>query len=278
MNTRKYGHYTSQLGLMGIVTQKKLWATNINFLNDAHEFLHAIQLIKDLIKESSKNFPTDRSGYSTYRSFIEKVEDELSKLEKNVSETIFTMSFSEKTDLLSQWRGYCPANNGFCLVFNLDEIFQAIKSKYPNSYLKDCVYKNADKQKELRTILNTHWHRYSAKHSPREKVKVLNDLSKAIMLLASYFKHPSFSEEAERRIIINLENSKDSNLKFREGKFTLIPYLELDIPIGDLKKVYLGPTANTELAKRAAQMFLKNNLSNSKVLTITVSKTPYRPW
>jgi len=37
-------HYTSFNALVGIVTSKKIWATEYRFLNDREEFLHAKSL------------------------------------------------------------------------------------------------------------------------------------------------------------------------------------------------------------------------------------------
>jgi hypothetical protein len=50
----KYGHYTTQAGLLAMIRDEILWATNIKFLNDEHEFLHAIGLIKDIISTQKK--------------------------------------------------------------------------------------------------------------------------------------------------------------------------------------------------------------------------------
>jgi hypothetical protein len=35
-------HYTSQRGLLGIIKEKKIWATNIRYLNDEREFDYGI--------------------------------------------------------------------------------------------------------------------------------------------------------------------------------------------------------------------------------------------
>lgn len=33
----------------------------------------------------------------------------------------FVGSFSKDSDKLSQWRGYCPENAGYCLEFDFDD-------------------------------------------------------------------------------------------------------------------------------------------------------------
>jgi len=35
-------HYTTQSGFMGIVSNKEIWATHTQYLNDSKEFLHAV--------------------------------------------------------------------------------------------------------------------------------------------------------------------------------------------------------------------------------------------
>lgn len=69
-----------------------------------------------------------------------------------------------------------------------------------------------------------------------------------ITLLASYFKHPSFSEEKEWRLIVKLDYAPDEDIKFREGKTYLIQYIELPFDFSFLSSIVIGPTSNKELA------------------------------
>ena len=41
-------HYASQDGIKGIVGERNLWATNIEYLNDLSEFEHGAKIIKVL--------------------------------------------------------------------------------------------------------------------------------------------------------------------------------------------------------------------------------------
>ena len=48
-------HYTTQQGLLGIIRDKEIWASHTQYLNDAREFRHALDLIKEeLLKIKSK--------------------------------------------------------------------------------------------------------------------------------------------------------------------------------------------------------------------------------
>ena len=280
MNPQRYGHYTSLSGLMGIVKNETLWATNIKFLNDEHEFQHALDLIKEIILKA-KITPAD-SNYSRYQEYVSRIGDKLNSLDRYEAESVFTLAFSEETDLLSQWRGYCPSNNGYCLIFDVEQIYEAIKSVFDDCHLVKCVYDNAQKETQLKKLLNDNWAKYGQIEGEKEKKGLLDELEKKLMLLASYFKHPSFEEEKEHRIVVLLTYAPDSDLRFREGRFSLIPYIELPAPRKTIRKICIGPTAHKELAKRALETFLDKCYGVPTTLIgeleITFSGTPYRPW
>lgn len=54
----KIFHYTSQSGLIGIVTTKSLWATSIHHLNDATEFGYARTLMKTAVAKTKRDAPS----------------------------------------------------------------------------------------------------------------------------------------------------------------------------------------------------------------------------
>lgn len=279
MKTVNYGHYTSLSGLLGIVKAETLWATNIKFLNDEQEFQHALDMIKEIISKSkiTSNNPT----YSLNKKFISDVTEKLKSLDSYEADSVFTLSFSEQTDLLSQWRGYCPDNNGYCVVFDADILLELANSNLGICHLVKCVYDKKQKEDQIKKLLNNYWSKYVELKNDDLKKSLLEDLTSEIMLLASYFKHQSFEEEKEHRIVILLEYAPDNDLKFREGHFSLIPYIELQAPRKHIKKICIGPTANKELAKRALETFWEKCFGMPSFigyLVIEFSKTPYRPW
>lgn len=274
------GHYTSQSGLLGIVTNQNIWATNIKYLNDEHEFLDALELIREIIP-TSKITP-DFDEHALHKEYLQKLEKRLNNLDVFVSESVFIFSLSEETDLLSQWRGYCPENNGYCLIFDIESLFESVKEKFQNSYLVKCVYEKEKKEAKLRELLNKYWNLYMRANSKKEKNEIIYNFSTDVSLLASHFKHPSFSEEKERRIVIITDSEIDENLKFREGKFSLIPYIELPVTKENIKQICIGPTSNRELSRRSLEMLLEKIYGLDFVFEQTVdvafSKTPYRSW
>jgi hypothetical protein len=82
--------------------------------------------------------------------------------------------------------------------------------------------------------------------------------------------------------VVLVKYAPDSDLRFREGRFSLIPYIELPAPRKIIRKICIGPTAHKQLAKRALETFLENCYGFPPMLVgeleISFSGTPYRPW
>src|SRR5580658_10274652 len=50
----KLWHYTSTRGFQDIVTSKKIFATDVRFLNDREEFTHARKIADEIIQEADE--------------------------------------------------------------------------------------------------------------------------------------------------------------------------------------------------------------------------------
>lgn len=273
----KLGHYTETQGLLGICQGKTLRATNIKFLNDEQEFIHALELIKRLITETDENKAAPH--IDIFNEFRGRILSKISLLDQNTSESIFTLSFSEKNDLLSQWRGYFPSNDGYCLVIETDHIKESADRDYDECHFFKCIYNNDEKERHLREILNESWAKYR-KGSDQVKGDSVEELRKSILLLASHFKHPAFEEESEHRIVVLLNFMPDDKVKFRQGRFSIVPYIDIKIEnIEVIKKIIIGPTHRKDLAERGLRCFLETTLDLPYFLIgieIEKSEIPYR--
>jgi len=52
-------HYTRREGLQGIFNSRALWATSIRYLNDASEFLTAVQVAESVLDEIGRKVSED---------------------------------------------------------------------------------------------------------------------------------------------------------------------------------------------------------------------------
>lgn len=284
-------HYTNQSGLLGMVTEKKIWATHYQYLNDTQEFLHAKGLVRAEIEKRYK-FANSENGpaLEALRSAI----DGWGKDNGNwgvVGSSGYVASFSEDPDSLSQWRAYGGLTSGFALGFRCDQLVFPI-----NFTMKKCIYK-PDEQREFAEEIV----RSQVESAVSEKVELGSDglgnvaagmeLCTKLDLFALIFKHEKFKCEKEWRIFSpSVDNksfsrmSEKAELAFREGKSMLIPFLK--VPLKDdkgsftLDSVVVGPGPNKEQSLQSVRTLLlssQEDLSFAAMKSIS-SNIPYRNW
>jgi hypothetical protein len=91
-------HYTNSPGLLGIVQSRAIWATSIEYLNDAKEFSYARDLAEDVIRQLPEQGESEVSSHLR-RCLLEGIREPRAN-------KVFVTSFSKFGDRLSQWRGY----------------------------------------------------------------------------------------------------------------------------------------------------------------------------
>jgi hypothetical protein len=275
----KFGHYTSTAALVSILSTEKLWATNIKFLNDEHEFQHALSLARDVVERSKKTFAPKSEHKQAYSQFVEETTKTLDNLDAINPEAIFTCSFSEQTDLLSQWRGYCAVNQGYCIQFDVEKLTIAAVDMFQGVRLQKCVYDDAEKVKQISNALNHFWYQYLVAEDEKKKRSTIQALADGMVFLATHYKHPSFAEEREHRLVITLEDSHKDIVKFRAGPMSVVPYIEIPASRKFVNEICIGPTRNQHLAKRGLDALIESTYGvPSFVASVEIreSKIPYR--
>jgi hypothetical protein len=146
----KLWHYSSVQGFQGIVASKAIFATDVRFLNDRTEFIHAREIAAQVIAETGEyganHFPA--------REYSRKAVD-LAFDSGNLSPDrlqVFVASFSEAEDQLSQWRGYSQGSSGVSLSFNLTTLRPPAHIDTLVTFAP-CIYKPEEKKAILRGAL-----------------------------------------------------------------------------------------------------------------------------
>ncbi len=166
-------HYTTNQGLLGILSTKSIWLSGGWNLNDSNEGKVFVKHLRSYAGESP----------------IESIVAELSKLETYVA------CFCRHGDLLSQWRGYADDGRGISIGINTSEIISAIKGSH-ECLLREVSY--ADKVDELpEKIVKTLKALLSHHGSPSEGQ--LNSISHDIWSV----KNAAFREEHEFRLTLS---------------------------------------------------------------------------
>lgn len=120
----------------------------------------------------------------------------------------------------------------------------------------------------------------------RELMPYHDHFRQLIPEIVTLFKHPSFREEKEWRIVyrdpflFNEPPLSDARVEFREGKSTLIPYVKFPLATNDdrvrITKTFVSPGPQQELAKIACEAFLQRYSSYN--VAVKNSEIPYRNW
>ncbi|WP_420595306.1 DUF2971 domain-containing protein [Deinococcus sp.] len=273
-------HYTSSLGLIGILSNKSFWCTNAYYLNDTQELKHSIKLIEVCIKDFT-------GGLNHLEKYVLDMTYFMLS-DNSVRDAVFVTCFSESGDLLSQWRAYGENGSGYAIGVNSKHIGLYEDRK---TTLKKVIY-DPSIQKSL---INNAIHkildliRRSPELVSRKNIKGEPDIeeicfffSQQLFNYSLYFKDESFKEENEWRAIslIGLENGINS-IKVRTSGSLLVPYIETnlnsfdkDFPCLPVREIVCGPTLVENLTEDSLYILLrKNYLSHVEVLR---SRIPYR--
>ena len=307
----KLWHYTSYAAFQGIITSKKIWATEYRFLNDREEFLHAKNLAQELVNEETEfageQFPAReilRQGVDAAFSIGYLHEERL---------RIMVASFSEEGDQLGQWRGYAGNSAGVSIGFDL-------RSTRPPSNIgtavtfAPCIYQEDSKRALLKEIfahyrneLQEWWDRTmneAAKKQSQDSGIALQRVKAAIsehkdelrqiadrrhrslqfdlLRIAPLLKSESFSEEKEWRLVLPMETIRlptNHPLEFRPIRDAVVPYVAYPLRSPNQEgpifcnDLILGPGSHPS-ADVGVNMFLQRE--GIRVLA-RQSKVPYRP-
>lgn len=270
-------HYTTQEGLLGILTTNSIWATKIHYLNDSSEYQLALDLAQSILDE--------RLGREKDEHQRDKAQCLLDNLHAIKHLNVCVCSFSEERDLLSQWMGYAGGVGGYSVGFHAPQILDQAKTE--GYTLAKCVYDDGEQralileliEETMREDFNT-IPDVADPSRPRTVIvlRTGGDFAVNLARLAPVLKSKAFREEREWRLVSRATNVH--RMSFRPGRSMITPYFEF--PLGGSKEKYLhnvtvGPTPHMLLSKAAVESFLGSQdvASTAKVL---LSDVTYRGW
>jgi len=264
-------HYTTLQGFLGIVGSKMMWATNIHYLNDSEEFVYGLGYLKTEAETRAKD------ASAGHEAVLLRVASLVDYFKQGY---VYTASFAEDDDLLSQWRGY-GVGGGLCLGFLVRDL-QKIAERSGFRLIK-CIYEQSQKAALAKEFID---HSLTAIDATtalgNERVEELaNQIVTRYQQLACAFKDPSFREECEWRIISKFVPVDHESVKVRGTATMLVPYFEVDLDLGQddrgrtnigIDTLIAGPSLQKERILQAASIATKH-------LTIEASRPseiPYR--
>ncbi len=267
-------HYTTAAGLLGILDQRAIRASNMRFLNDSAEFLHSLRLAESVMERLSPRWSAtwERVAEGAIRTVLRDV----------AGVGIYVFSLSEHKDRLSQWRAYGQGGAAFAVGFDIPSLFTLIqRRKY---LIGPCLYQRDDQERLVSAICEDVHDAFEkwiddtdGAPSPAVQSHFASMFYVQFMGVASLLKDPSFEEEGEWRVISEPVWGPDPQAKFRAGRTTLIPYRLFDLAedgLGKISELVVGPSAQRDLAMTAARQLAAS--ARLPIAQVTPSVVPFR--
>lgn len=271
-------HYTDQSGLLGILQSGTLWATKVQYMNDATEFDISVTL---------ETLLTPRLEHLQNSGEREALKAVISQLDAILYVNICAFSFCRDRDLLSQWRGYSASGAGYAIGFSSPALLAVSGCR-----LGPCIYEPGDQKQIINELIDD---MFRQKTSNKE-ITILElgaAFERALISCGAFFKDLSFKDEDEWRLVTEVKDYRDGNFRFRVGKSMLVPYYVLDFAgnssSNKISDITVGPCPHPENAKAAVDGLLIScaiRLDDEPYLTgwgqlrppVSLSTIPYRSW
>lgn len=262
-------HYTSAAGLIGILNTRSIWASSVHCLNDSAEMQHATALLNDLLLHKLRH---ERGPWNDLYGALLEALPEFAEFQ------ILVASFSEKGDLLSQWRAYCREGDGFSVGFSPD--FLGERAKAQNFLLAKCVYDLEQQKRICLDLINQACAEAAIKTTDEERASTMIDaVIPKIIRIAPALKHPSFVEEEEWRLIGGPFALNDEHLDFRPGRYGVIPYFKFSLQCERgfrIKEIVAGPAPDKKKTVESAKYLVgAKGIPCERVIPSTAT---YRGW
>ncbi len=136
-------HYCSPVGFERIITSRRIWLSNIFYMNDNLEHHWFRQKALRFIEASQ--LP---------QISIEDKVDIFELLSQDRPDDIFCLCLSEESDLLSQWRAYSDDGTGFAIGFNTNYFrYYTCRGHVGKAHV---IYDDAAQERMLQGIFGRH--------------------------------------------------------------------------------------------------------------------------
>ena len=293
-------HYTSAQGLLGILKDGEIFASDSRFLNDKTENVRIWTLIRQRLKERVKLGNDDEfvkivdevaelMSAQKDKPFGDSVPALLVELQSLLAvhkeEDVFVSCFSAEEDSLSQWRAY-TSGNGYAIGFS-SEVLSGLTDNSLLSGLPLCRFDSvkyvADEHRTaLDGVINTMLanqlgEKRAGKPWPDERAA--SSFERFLLdRFSPFVKDDGFKGEKEWRLALKVGTFDPSKIEFRPGRSHLIPFLRVSLEKDHpnyIREIMVGPGPSSELDLLALQRLVK---SRGLPIEVRNSKIPFRNW
>jgi hypothetical protein len=244
-------HYTSTEGLVGIVSSRKFFLSDLLASNDKSEIRYGIDLAMDVLQETREHLLSKALLESFQR------EDRLVGLGDRYF--LHAICFCTSKDSLTQWRGY-SSTGGFAIGMDFQKLlararraeFAISRMLYERDQQIEIIRRTVAHASNLFDRLVTIW------KDKQDADSFLLETGTSMLKSIFRFKNEAFKSEDEWRLFtLDPVEEMADKVKFRSRGNAIIPYKELAFEPDLISHIYRSPgmfPASADYAvKRLAQ-------------------------
>lgn len=268
-------HYTRAVSLCSILSNKELWFTKWNSLNDPTE----LKIIHDIIARHLQGYDKESEFYrmiDTYNS-VERYSKRADVTKWYNEHNVFISSFSTKGDALDMWSCYTGASQDDGYAIAISDLVGLRSVDYYIQWIP-VIYDKKEQEDLIECLIRDLYDVYIDPELSREDEYdrnlimsyLFDDVARCV---GAAFKHSAYEDEAEVRAVLHLINK--NCIKHRASGGIIVPYVPVKIDASKIESVRISPA----LRYRDAISGLKSlrydlNLS----FKIEQSEIPYRNY
>lgn len=280
-------HYTTPNALLKILTQRELWFSDIEYLNDESETSHTYRMLQELLFELKDSIISDfNTGiHNEINNVLNDIEPET--LWKYVHKrNFFVASFSNDRDNLPLWSYYTKNSNmaGYNIGFNkkiIHKISHLILGKSFFFTYGNIIY-DEQQQKEILKNALLDYNEVFRNCEKKDEKNIIESFKGLLIIFSLFFKKECFKVENEYRIVI--DNPTDPLMKedcayenkFREQKGYFVPYITSSFEPDDIESISISPTIGKDYYEKGTKRMLLNFNYHKAHQNVAKSNIPLR--
>ena len=263
-------HYTSANALKNIIKEKRIWFSDIHYLNDKSELTYTFDMLYRILNQETKLNKKFKEHLKIYMDI--HIYGKPLKVIKIPRQNIFVASFSQAPDELSLWNYYTKSDKkfGYNIGFKIDTF---MKNKLQNFYCGKVIYDTNEQEEQIKKALFDYQNIYIKYDNDDERESIVSTFIDFIELTALFFKHEAFASEREyRNVYIINENNNPFQIEYRIHNGIFIPYIEIEFTIDKIESVTASPLIDIKLGDGVNQFFRSHKMK----IKLNASKIPIR--
>ena len=145
-------HYTSDFGLKSIIENRKIWFTDIRYLNDYNEVEFSNNKVRELIKEIDSEMISSAMGEN-----IDSLFNLFMGMSHGYRDFVFCASLDN--DNLPMWNYYSKGCDGYGIIFQKNKLIESLSCSHKellvlyNTFSKEIIYDDFQQKENFLNLM-----------------------------------------------------------------------------------------------------------------------------